>query len=503
MLFSSLIVYCLYVSDIYMPSTVPPPEIEICLSISSRFAIPDDKSPYLYYKFHVPAGVRKVGLRLAFNSPTSAQIPLALYDPVGIRGILVNTYRDGQIADELWVAADDASKGGLPGAIPEGEWTAQLFVRRLFQETDFQLVAYVEYGPAPQPEPAVIQPAVITLNANPGWYKGELHCHSHHSTGETTLKEVVDEAIRCGYDYLAVTDHLTVSHWRELATYADNGHTLLIQSAEVAGNYGHANIHGAQTWVDPFVDRDDWSMNQVAEQVHMQGGLLSVNHTMHGRLGWRYADFEWSNADLYEIYCAPEGPNNAIAAAMWDHHLLSGVRLVGVGSTDSHDPFKAPLWKFGELLTWIYADELSVRGIIAGLKRGIVYVSKGPEIRFTAHNARGDSAQMWETLPLDGGEVTFEMQIRNSPRANLFCIKNGYPFDTFLVEATGDEWQTVRFQDRANKPSFYRLELHRFHKSEIYTGIIWRNHETMLALTNPIWVGHEAAAPLRNLQAQP
>lgn len=484
-----------------MPSTAQPSEAEIRLSVTSRFAIPNDKSPYLYYRFHVPAGVRKIGLRLEFSSPTSAQIPLALYDPNGIRGILVNTYRDGEIADELWVAADNASKGGLPGRIPEGEWTAQLFVRRLSQETDFQLTAIVEYGAVPQPEIAVAQPKPIILNTRPGWYKGELHCHSHHSTGETSLHEVVTEAIRCEYDYLAITDHLTVSHWRELASYADNGRTLFLQSAEVAGNYGHANIHGLRTWVDPFVDRDGWGMNQVAEQVHAQGSLFCVNHTMSGRLGWRYADFDWSNADLYEIYCAPEGPNNAVAAAMWDHHLLSGARLVGVGSTDSHNPFSAPLWKFGELLTWIYADELSVRGIIAGLKRGRVYVSRGPEIRYTAYNARGETAEMWESLPLDGGAVTFEVQIRNSPRANLFCIKNGYPFDNFLVEATGDDWQTVRFRDRAGKPSFYRLELHQYRKSETYPGITWRSHETMLALTNPIWVGRETAAPLHSLQA--
>lgn len=460
---------------------------EHLFSVSGQLQYRQDP-PYLYYKFNVPAGANKVGLRLSFSSPTIAQIPMALYDADGIRGIVVNEPVDGDSRDELWVATNTASKGGLPGEIRSGEWTAQLFIRRLAQNADFTLEAYAELGPAPVPirlEPT--EPVV--LNSTPGWYKGELHSHSDHSTGRTSFGDVVKAAMEAGYDFLSVTDHMTVSHWSEIPTYENNGKTILLKAAEIAGNYGHANVHGARGWIDPFVDGLDWRMNQVADAIHSQGGLFCVNHPMSGNLGWRYDDFDWSRADLFEIFCTPEGPNNNLQPVVWDRHLSMGEKLVGVGSTDSHHPYREPLWNFGQIVNWVYADELSEKGIIEGLRRGIVYTSRGPQLRFTAHDHDGLSVDMWESLPLTGKAVEFHVRIKDAPSSSLFVIKNGYPFRDFEVSAHESGWQTITFEDKPARPSYYRLELHRRVKSSIYTGIAWRDFETMLFLSNPIWVG--------------
>ncbi len=457
---------------------------------TSSWLIATDEPPYRTFEFEVPSGVSKVGVRLSFNSPTIAQIPMALYDPDGIRGIVVNEPIDGEINDELWISTRDSSKGGLAGAIHEGQWRILLFMRRLQQDVEFSLEAYVEFGKTETPLPQPTSEPTI-LKSSSGWYKGELHSHSDHSTGRTSFGEVVQAAMTCEYDFLAVTDHLTVSHWGEIPNYADNGKTILIRSAEIAGNYGHANVHDLSNPIDPFVDGTDWRMNQIADAVHQQGGLFCVNHPMSGKTGWRYDDFDWNKADLYEIYCIPEGPNNNFNPIAWDHHLLAGQKLVGIGSSDSHDPYSEPLWKFGQVMNWVHADELSEKGIIEGLRRGRVYISKGPEIRFTAKNEQGESAEMWESLPLNEATITFSIKIRNSPQAHLVVIKNGYPFDDFVVEESNENWETITFQDTPSKQSYYRIEVHRYVKSDVYSFITWRDYETMLVLSNPIWVGRK------------
>ncbi len=444
--------------------------------------------PYLYYKFELPEGVSLVGLKLSCTAPTTTQIPIALYDPNGIRGILVNNPTTGELNDELWIAPDRTSKGGILGQLPAGTWTAQLIIRRLKQDLTCKLIAYCEFGEVKEKSlPSYPEDHVVSHKT--GWFKGELHTHSDHSTGQTSLETVVNTALDQNYDFLSLTDHLTASHWTDVSRLAKNDQIVLLRSAEIAGHYGHANIHGVQKWVDPFVDRPGWSMNQVADDTHAQNGLFCINHPLSGRLGWRYEDFEWEKADLYEMFCLPEGPNNNLNAAVWDRHLLTGHKLVGVGSSDSHNPFQMPFWKLGEIFNWVYADELSEKGIVAGLKRGIVYASRGPEIQFVARNSSGKRAQMWESLPLEKEAITFEVRVKNSPKANLFVIKNGYPFNDFEIETAGSEWQTFTFHDTPQKPAYYRLELHQYKKSSTYIGITWRNHKTMLVISNPIWVG--------------
>ena len=91
---------------------------------------------------------------------------------------------------------------------------------------------------------------------------------------------------------------------------------------------------------------------------------ICVNHAFSGYLGWRTEDFDWDKVDLLEVYHNLEGPNNNMLLGLWDHHLRLGRRIVGVGGVDSHDQFVG-LHTLGQVVTRVYTDELSERGIIA------------------------------------------------------------------------------------------------------------------------------------------
>src|SRR5437867_67863 len=47
----------------------------------------------------------------------------------------------------------------------------------------------------------------------PGWYRGDLHSHSVHSDGSNTVAEMAEAASAIGLDFLAPTDHNTISQW--------------------------------------------------------------------------------------------------------------------------------------------------------------------------------------------------------------------------------------------------------------------------------------------------
>ena len=458
-----------------------------------RHVATEPRVHYINHAFEVPAGVTKVGITLSFRKEGRlAQLFVSLHDPTSFRGNRMNPSARGDVTLELWVAPDGASEGGLTGKLHPGTWTAQVDVERLSEETNYRLQAYVEEGeprevvPWKFPDDQVVKPS-------PGWYKGELHAHSTESDGKYPVATVVQAAQEIGLDFFALTDHFTVSQWRKLAPLV-NDRTVLLRSCEVTSHQGHANLHGIQEWVDVYVDRDDWSMEQVADAVHAQEGLFCVNHPFSGDLGWRAYDFDWDRADLMEIYHNLEGANNGYHTGLWDHHLRLGRQIIGVGGIDSHDPFTGT-HKLGQLVTWIYAPELSEQGIIAGLRNGRVYVSRGPQLRFTAEDRHGNQAEMWQSLRHSAGPVTFSLQLKAEEPVRAFIFKNGYPFESLVAEGD-NEWQTLTYRDKPSGTAYYRVEVHAMTRNEKYPGIEWRDYDSLRALTNPIWVGerHEIAA---------
>ena len=350
---------------------------------------------------------------------------------------------------------------------------------------DYRLEVNAVYGDAPAPV-AVEYPADYVTKPESGWYKGELHAHSTESDAKYPVATVVQAAIDVGLDFFSLTDHFTVSQWRKLAPLV-NDRTTLIRSCEITSHHGHANLQGLREWVDVYVDRPDWSMNDAADAAHAQGALFCVNHAYSGTLGWRAYDFDWSKTDLFEIYHNLEAVNNNHQMPLWDRLLAAGYRIVGVGGTDSHDPFEG-LHALGQLFTWVYADELSEASILAGLRRGQVYVSRGPQLRFTAANAAGDAAAMWENLTGDNEPVTFTVDVLIDRPMRLFMFRDGLPFSTKDL-TPGNDWQTVTFQDTPTKKAFYRVELHTYPVGvEEFHFIEWRDYMTFQAASNPIWV---------------
>ena len=288
-----------------------------------------------------------------------------------------------------------------------------------------------------------------------------------------------------GLDFLALTDHFTTSAWPEITAQAGTD-LAIIQSLELTGHRGHANMHGLTRWVSPFVDEPEsaWDINAVARAVHDQGGLFGVNHAFSNSLGWCYHEFDWSLCDVFEIYHHLEGPNNAAQLTFWDGLLRAGHRVTGVAGTDSHDPH-AGRHKLGQVFTVLGADSLTPPGLLGALRAGRAYVSLGPEMTFTAE-ADGKTAGMGKELPLSG---PVKLHIRLSALAfptRVFVMKNGLYYTHLDLPASGDDAK-IEIEDADPVAGYYRVEAYAHPaQSDFFGGREWQN---TLLLSNPAFTG--------------
>src|SRR5215467_12040567 len=193
------------------------------------------------------------------------------------------------------------------------------------------------------------------------WLAGDLHAHTVHSDGRMTVPELARFAASRGLDFLAVTDHNTISHHAELpAARAAYGITLL-PGQELTTERGHANAFGDLGWIDFREPPDEW-----LACTERQGGLLSVNHPYGGHVSWTapmtrrpplLEVWHWSWLDLR--WMTP--------LAWW---LAWDPAATAVGGSDWHRPGSdAPP---GSPTTWVQAEGTDDDALLAGLAAGRV-----------------------------------------------------------------------------------------------------------------------------------
>jgi hypothetical protein len=253
---------------------------------SGRWTLEDRfNSAWHYLPFEVPPGT--CGLRAELEYERSgAVMDLGCLGSAGFRGW------SGGARRSFVITSDAATPGYLPGEPEDGQWLVIIGLHRVPPEgADYRLTIEVSTTPGelkpdepPEPMPPLTdRPPRRILPATAGhqWLAGDLHSHTVHSDGVMTVPELARFAAGRGLDFLAVTDHNTISHHAELpAATAMHGISLL-PGQEVTIEAGHAGALGDIGWIDFREPPDDWL--QACEQA---GGLMSVNHPYGGQLSW-------------------------------------------------------------------------------------------------------------------------------------------------------------------------------------------------------------------------
>ena len=191
-----------------------------------------------------------------------------------------------------------------------------------------------------------------------------------HSDGALTVPQLARLGAEQGLDFLAVTDHNTVSHHAELGWASARYGITLIPGQEVTAADGHAGALGDLAWVDFREPADSW-----LAATERGGGLLSVNHPIGGHVSWLkpmrrkpplVEVWHWSWLD----------PRWTSTLAWW---LAWDAAAVPVGGSDWHQPGSDAVP--GTPTTWVEctgggtSPRDATRAVLDGLRAGRCAIS--------------------------------------------------------------------------------------------------------------------------------
>jgi hypothetical protein len=331
-------------------------------TLEDRFA-----SPWHYLPVEVGPGTAGLRVELEYERAAGAVLDLGCLGPQGFRGW------SGGARESFVIAADAATPGYLPGEIEAGTWQVMIGVHHIppdgvrYQVTAQALPSSAGLLPPPPAPPAPRdRPPRRVLPASEGrrWLAGDLHTHTVHSDGGLTVQELAVLAAERGLDFLAVTDHNTISHHAELPAAAKRYGITLLPGQEVTTAGGHAGALGDVGWIDFRREPDDW-----LDATEAARGLLSINHPFGGPVSWmrpmrrRPPLLEvWHYSWLDLRWTIPLG--------WW---LAWDATAIPVGGSDWHRPGSdAPP---GRPTTWVECAGDEPGDVIDGLRAGLVAIS--------------------------------------------------------------------------------------------------------------------------------
>jgi hypothetical protein len=397
-----------------------------------------DHQHYKPVPFDVPAGVERITVTLTYDKTSKTVVDMGVWDPQRFRGW------SGGTRDRFTLAASDATPGYLAGTLPAGRWQLMLGIpnARPASRAPYRVTVDFDRAGASHASEAI---ADAPLDPAPGWYRGDLHMHDAHSDGSCVsqsgkripcpLFRTVAAAAAAGLDFVAVTDHNTVSHFgglRELQPYFDR--TLLIPGTEITTFGGHANIFGERRFVDFRVgSKAVPDAAALMRDVAGAGAILSINHPAlpSGEAcmgcGWTWPT-DWSHVTAIEAVNGGNAEGPLAGIGFWYARLNEGHRLTGIAGSDNHNPDAPPGQSpIGRPTTVVHAAALSRDAILDGIRKGNVFIDvAGTRTRLlevTAHGG-GEAAKMGGALAARRG-ITVRVHAVDVAGASAELVVNG------------------------------------------------------------------------------
>jgi hypothetical protein len=347
-----------------------------------------DRQTYIELPFEVPKDIVRVTISTSYTEREQhTTIDLGLFDGERFRGW------SGGNKLSFTLSETDATPSYLPGPIQPGTWKLILGVPNIREGVRSEFTAEVYFARATD-VPEVSTFSSTPLRSTPAWYRGDLHMHDAHSDGSCQsqsgkrvpcpLYKTVESAAQRGLDFIAISDHNTISQFdavRELQPYFDN--LLLLPAREITTFLGHANVYGTTQFIDfRLTSSYEPDVNDLLAQVEKLHAMFSINHpglpsgeSCMG-CGWTAPNTDFSRVNAIEIVNGDlrEGPGSGLS--FWEKQLNNGFRITGIAGSDNHDadlPQDARS-AIGRPITVIYANELSERALLAGTRAGHVFV---------------------------------------------------------------------------------------------------------------------------------
>lgn len=364
------------------------------LVLRGSFTI-DQQRRYTHVPFEVPPGVRALHVRYDYSERISSDpllrggntLDIGLFDTrgtaeasPGFRG-WSGSHKLSFTVSETW-----ATPPYLAGPITAGTWHVLLGPYKVGPrgcEYEVEITFSADAGQAESlPSDVRATAPGLPAAAEPGWIRGDLHCHTLHSDGDSWPRDMLVQAVSRGLDFLGVTDHNQVGHHADYARLQGDHLPILLPGVEVTTYGGHWNAWGTDTWWEfrePTEDATSRTMQAAADS----GALVSVNHPKRFGPAWEYPNAVGFHA--VEVWNGGWHELNFMALRWWDELLRAGRRVVALGGSDTHvlqDPRSRD--RLGWPTTWakVGADR-SMRGVLEALRAGRAFISRdvdGPQL---------------------------------------------------------------------------------------------------------------------------
>ncbi|WP_426092972.1 CehA/McbA family metallohydrolase [Flavobacterium sp. DSR3-2] len=401
---------------------------------------------YVEVPFEVPIDIKRLTIEVSYSGKDQrTTIDLGLEDPKKFRGW------SGGSKNKITLSMEDATPGYLPGELPSGKWKLLLGVPNIRKGivSKYEASIYLEKNSA------ITEFFDKPINSKEGWYRGDLHMHTGNSDGNCLSQSgqkipcpvyrTVEAAAERGLDFIAITEHNATSHansLRELQTAFDK--MLLVAGREITTFYGHANVYGPTDFIDfRMSDSSSMQAKKWMDVVNSKGGIVSINHAgvPSGEAcmgcGWQIEDLpngtvssvEIINGGIMKVSGSADSPFQGWK--QWYKMLNSGQYVTAIGGSDNHtaESKKEIVGAIGYPTTVIFMKELSVKGMIDGIRSGRVFIDiEGKSDRFIdIFSTNGnEEAKMGEKLNITSkNEIQLTVSVEGALGASIEFIVDG------------------------------------------------------------------------------
>lgn len=415
---------------------------------------------YAELPFTLPSGVQRIDVAMT-KSDSSASLGIGIFDArgagyqsAGFRGIY------GAERSEFFVSTAGASQAFIPGDMPPGTWTVLVPVFNAPRPTEVTVRVTMSFDPQGDPFRTGPEPGVVL--DEPGWYRGDLHCHTAESSdawasgSAMTPAEWASTCRRSGLDFVAMTDHNVISQNFFLAR--DAGEDMLLMPGEEMTNWfhGHATVSGLDVgqWLDfrqtPLgqpLPSGGARISEFIAAAESMGAYVAAAHPSAAHLSWQFAaDGEvdpGSRTHGYEVWTGPWQPDDETSLEQWDRMLGEGWRTVANGGSDLHGVQNSGGFAVGKPTTVVFADQLSKNAVIGALKAGRCFITRAPDgvELYLGATRPGQAASVGGNIYGDAGDpVAVSARVRRAGGMRLTFISGGKPISTTQL---GSDDQTV------------------------------------------------------------
>lgn len=400
-------------------------------------ALPARETPRIQHTFELtePADWLRLSVRFGHGGGY-----VYVADPLGRLRMQALGRRD-EVVRLLGRRPGESGCGTVPGPLPAGRWRVLVIAHAKDRPPEYRVDITSGTGDPPEADGLIDPDAAFwtvpedaaggsalriarydwrkPLRAGRRWYRGDCHMHTVLSDGRQTARQLSEQALSRGLDFIIVTEHnIMTTGW-------PSSSLLVIPGIEMTASRGHFNALGIREWVDlfgaeeaegtDFADDADGpggsdgardhgdgpadgpavagietgpGMNRALREARRQGAVCSLNHPMLAPWHWQFADTPLDGFDTIELWNDPTYPDNAAATEaalkLWTRLWNDGRTIWGIGGSDTHLlPTESyteggPPSLVGDPLTCVLSEELSAAAILEALRSGRCYVTRGP-----------------------------------------------------------------------------------------------------------------------------